>query len=58
MESKTPAKFHELLKWDPEIARNRDWSDTLGRFGGPNQVMDFHDVHEWTDVPQRNITKL
>ena len=58
MEDKIPQKVHKLIKWDPEIAQNRNWNDTLGRFGGPNRVMDFHEVNEWTSVPHRNISKL
>ena len=58
MEGKIPPKVHEVLKWDPEIAKHRNWRDTLGRFGGPNRVMDFHDVKEWSDVKHRNISKL
>ncbi|XRM42953.1 hypothetical protein ABZX51_006162 [Aspergillus tubingensis] len=58
MEGKVPQKVHDLIKWSPEIASDRDWSDTLGRFGGPNKVMDFHDVKEWTSVQHRDISKL
>ncbi|PYH92482.1 fructosyl amine: oxygen oxidoreductase [Aspergillus ellipticus CBS 707.79] len=58
MEGKVPEKVHELIKWSPEIASNRNWGDTLGRFGGPNRVMDFHEVKEWTSVQHRDISKL
>ncbi|KAI2991649.1 hypothetical protein CBS147344_1386 [Aspergillus niger] len=58
MEGKVPQKVHDLIKWSPEIASDRNWSDTLGRFGGPNRVMDFHDVKEWTNVQHRDISKL
>lgn len=58
MEDKTPAKIHKLIRWSPEIAINRNWGDRLGRFGGPNRVMDFNEVKEWTNVIQRDISKL
>ncbi|OJJ86243.1 NAD(P)/FAD-dependent oxidoreductase [Aspergillus glaucus CBS 516.65] len=58
LEDKVPPKIHDLVKWDPEIGQNRNWKDTLGRFGGPNKVMDFHDVKEWTNVRNRGISKL
>ncbi|GFF43934.1 L-pipecolate oxidase [Aspergillus udagawae] len=58
MEGKVPRKIHDLIKWDPDIAANRNWKDTLGRFGGPNRVMDFHDVKEWTNVQYSDISKL
>lgn len=58
MEDRIPEKVHKLIKWDPEIAQNRNWNDTLGRFGGPNRVMDFHEVNEWTSAPHRIISKL
>lgn len=51
-------KVHETTKWNPDIAANRNWKDTLGRSGGPNKVMDFHDVKEWTKVKHRDISKL
>jgi sarcosine oxidase/L-pipecolate oxidase len=58
LEDKVPAHVHKFVKWDPEIARHRDWKDPLGRFGGPNHVMDFQEVKEWTNVPYRDISKL
>ncbi|KAL5358763.1 FAD dependent oxidoreductase [Aspergillus floccosus] len=58
MEDKTPAKIHKLIRWSPEIAINRNWGDRLGRFGGPNRVMDFNEVKEWTNVIHRDISKL
>lgn len=58
LEDKVPEKIHQLTRWNPEIAADRNWRDTLGRFGGPNKVMDFHDVKEWTDVKERDISKL
>ncbi|EYE92074.1 NAD(P)/FAD-dependent oxidoreductase [Aspergillus ruber CBS 135680] len=58
LEDKVAPKIHDLVKWDPEIGKNRNWKDTLGRFGGPNKVMDFHDVKEWTNVRHRDNSKL
>ncbi|RJE18745.1 fructosyl amine oxygen oxidoreductase [Aspergillus sclerotialis] len=58
MEDKVPEKIHRLIKWNPGIAANRNWKDTLGRFGGPNRVMDFHEVKDWTNVKYRDISKL
>ncbi|CZT07265.1 related to fructosyl amino acid oxidase [Rhynchosporium agropyri] len=34
----------------PETAVGRDWTDVQDRMGGPNKVMDFGDVQEWTDI--------
>ncbi|KAJ5115208.1 FAD dependent oxidoreductase [Penicillium alfredii] len=58
MEDKVPPKIHEIIKWDSDSAKDRNWKDTLGRHGGPNRVMDFHEVKEWTDLQPRNISKL
>lgn len=55
IEDKLASKIHELTRWNPKIATDRDWRDTLGR---PNEVMDFHDVKDWTNVKQRDISKL
>jgi hypothetical protein len=58
MQDKIPPKMHEILKWNEEVAASRNWTDTLGRFGGSNRVMDFGEVKEWTTVPQRDLSKL
>ena len=58
MEGKVSPRTHDIIKWDPESAVNRNWGDKLGRYGGPNKVMDFHDVKEWTNLKERNISKL
>ncbi|KAJ9215918.1 hypothetical protein DTO166G4_2462 [Paecilomyces variotii] len=58
MQDNIPPKMHECLKWNPGVAASRNWADTLGRFGGPNKVMDFANVSEWTAVPQRDLSKL
>ncbi|KAA8650794.1 hypothetical protein EYZ11_011460 [Aspergillus tanneri] len=58
MEDKMPQKIHELIKWNPDLASKRNWTDTLGRFGGPNRVMDFHDVKEWTNVKHGDPPRL
>lgn len=56
MQDNIPPKMHECLKWNPGVAASRNWADTLGRFGGPNKVMDFANVSEWTAVPQRDLS--
>ncbi|BDD56207.1 hypothetical protein MPDQ_005624 [Monascus purpureus] len=58
LEGKVSSRIREVVKWNPEGAVNRNWKDTLGRFGGPNEVMDFHNVKEWTHLKERNISKL
>ena len=58
IEDKVPEKVHKLTRWSPDIAVDRKWRDTLGRFGGPNRVMDFHDVKEWTNVQNKDSAKL
>ncbi|KAB8275545.1 FAD dependent oxidoreductase [Aspergillus minisclerotigenes] len=58
IEDKVPEKVHKLTRWSPDIAVDRKWRDTLGRFGGPNRVMDFHDVKEWTNVQNKDTAKL
>lgn len=58
MENKVPRRIHAVVKWDPEVAANRDWKDTLGRHGGPNRVMDFNDVREWTAITKDHAPKL
>ncbi|PMD58792.1 fructosyl amine:oxygen oxidoreductase-like protein [Hyaloscypha bicolor E] len=37
----------------PETAIGRNWSDVQGRRGGPNRVMDFQEVKEWTRIEER-----
>ncbi|KAF7594423.1 hypothetical protein BBP40_009243 [Aspergillus hancockii] len=58
IENKVPEKVHKLTRWSPDIAVDRKWKDTLGRFGGPNRVMDFHEVKEWTNVQSKDSSKL
>lgn len=58
MENKVPTKIHAVVKWDPEVAKSRDWKDTLGRYGGPNRVMDFHEVNEWTNITRAHASKI
>lgn len=50
MEGCLDEKLKEAFRWRPETAVNRDWSDVQDRMGGPNKVMDFGDVKEWTDI--------
>lgn len=53
MEGKLEPKLKHAFRWRPETAVNRNWKDLQGRFGGPNKIMDFQEVTEWTDLPAR-----
>jgi len=50
MEGKLDPKLAESFRWRPETAVNRNWEDTQGRSGGPNRVVDFHEVKSWTHI--------
>lgn len=53
MEGKLDPKLKYAFRWRPETAVDRNWKALQGRFGGPNEIMDFQDVEEWTDLPTR-----
>jgi sarcosine oxidase/L-pipecolate oxidase len=54
MEGALEKRLKNAFRWRPETAVRRDWSHVQNRRGGPNKVMDFGDVSEWTDIkPQR-----
>ncbi|KAH8601751.1 oxygen oxidoreductase [Bisporella sp. PMI_857] len=53
MEGVLDERLKEAFRWRPETAINRDWQDVQGRRGGPNRVMDFKEVKEWTSIPPR-----
>ncbi|EDO00418.1 hypothetical protein SS1G_14288 [Sclerotinia sclerotiorum 1980 UF-70] len=53
MEGKLDPRLKSAFRWRPETAVNRNWKDLQGRFGGPNKIMDFQDVKEWTNLPIR-----
>ncbi|TGO51405.1 hypothetical protein BCON_0162g00280 [Botryotinia convoluta] len=53
MEGVLDPKLKNAFRWRPETAVNRNWKDLQGRFGGPNEIMDFQDVREWTDLPSK-----
>lgn len=53
MEGNLDPKLKYAFRWRPETAVNRNWKDLQGRFGGPNEIMDFQEVKEWTDLPAR-----
>lgn len=56
MEGCLDERLKESFRWRPETAVGRDWGDVLNRMGGPNKVMDFGDVREWTDIkPDRRF---
>jgi sarcosine oxidase/L-pipecolate oxidase len=50
MEGKLDGKLKQAFRWRPETAVNRNWEDVQDRRGGPNRIMDFHEVKEWTDI--------
>lgn len=56
LEGKLDSKFSEAFRWRPEIAVNRDWKALQGRWGADRKVMDFHDVHEWTNIEHHDTT--
>lgn len=58
LEGNVPSNIRGVVKWNPAGAVNRNWGDKLGRYGGPNKVMDFQHVKEWTNFEERNISKL
>jgi sarcosine oxidase/L-pipecolate oxidase len=53
LEDKLDGRLKTAFRWRPETAVNRNWEDVQHRRGGPNKVMDFGDVKEWTDIPPR-----
>jgi sarcosine oxidase/L-pipecolate oxidase len=53
LEDKLDGRLKAAFRWRPETAVNRNWEDVQHRRGGPNKVMDFGDVKEWTDIPPR-----
>jgi sarcosine oxidase/L-pipecolate oxidase len=50
LEGKLDEKLAMSFRWRPETAVGRNWQDTLGRFGGPNEVMNLQKVKAWTDI--------
>jgi len=53
LEGKLDAGLKEAFRWRPDSAVGRDWGDVQERRGGPNKVMDFGDVKEWTNILPR-----
>lgn len=51
IENNEPEIFKKVFRWRPETAISRDFSDTQGRFGAHNKVMDFQKVETWVDLP-------
>lgn len=43
-------RVKRMLRWRPEIAVDRDWWDSQGRYGADGKVMDLRDVKEWTTI--------
>ena len=53
LEEHLDAKLKHAMRWRPEQAVDRDWSHVQERRGGPNRVMDFGEVEEWTNIQAR-----
>ncbi|KAF8849914.1 fructosyl amine:oxygen oxidoreductase-like protein [Acephala macrosclerotiorum] len=50
VERRLDGRLKRAFRWRPETAVGRNWEDVQGRRGGPNKMMDFGDVREWTDI--------
>jgi sarcosine oxidase / L-pipecolate oxidase len=50
LEGKMSRRLGRTLGWREEIAKERDWWGTQGRFGAEGKVMDFKDVEGWTSI--------
>lgn len=50
MEGKMDERLKRILGWREELAKDRDWWNTQGRFGVEGKVMDFKDVEGWTEI--------
>ena len=53
LEDKLDQRLKQAFRWRPETAVNRNWDDVQRRRGGPNKVMDFTTVNEWTAIQSR-----
>ncbi|KAJ9629990.1 hypothetical protein H2204_008794 [Knufia peltigerae] len=51
LEGRMEAKVAAAVRWRPEQALNRNWDDTLNRFGGQYKVMNLQEITEWTNIP-------
>jgi len=58
LEGSLDTKLAEAFRWRPATAVNRNWEDVQGRRGGPNKVMDFQKVKEWTHIQPRESASL
>jgi sarcosine oxidase/L-pipecolate oxidase len=50
VEGKLEYRLQKMMRWRPEIAENRNWWDTQGRFGADGKIVSFKDVREWTNI--------
>jgi sarcosine oxidase/L-pipecolate oxidase len=50
IEGRMDERLARVLGWREELAKERDWWDTQGRFGVEGKVMDFKDVEGWTSI--------
>jgi sarcosine oxidase/L-pipecolate oxidase len=56
MEGCLDQRLKHAFRWRPEIAADPNWvNNTLGRFGGPNKVMDFQEVKGWTNISKEKL---
>jgi sarcosine oxidase/L-pipecolate oxidase len=53
LEEKMDERVKRMVRWRPELAVNRDWWDTQGRFGGDGCVMSFGHIEGWTEIGER-----
>ncbi|KAL4947134.1 FAD dependent oxidoreductase [Aspergillus filifer] len=53
LEGSLAPEVRGIVCWRPQAAVNRDWSNTQGRHGGAEKVMDLQDVGDdgWTKIP-------
>jgi sarcosine oxidase / L-pipecolate oxidase len=55
-EGRLREKLRTAFGWRPQIAEDPNWvKDTLGRFGGPNKVMDLQKVKGWTNISNSRL---
>ncbi|KAK6825454.1 hypothetical protein PG987_012948 [Apiospora arundinis] len=55
LEDRLEERMAKSLRWRPEMAVNRDWFDTQGRFGGTGKVVDLSEIpdDDWAKGPIR-----
>ncbi|KAJ5549062.1 hypothetical protein N7513_006296 [Penicillium frequentans] len=60
LEGSLQKELKHVVRWRPETAVDRDWHSTQNRFGGPDEIMDFHKLNdnEWTQIQESEQSKL